>query len=86
MPTTIAVEQAKDDLNRIVRDVVEGNEEVILTQKRKKLAVIMSLEEYKCWKATLEEMQDPESIKALKRAEADEKAGRLYSYEEVFGV
>jgi PHD/YefM family antitoxin component YafN of YafNO toxin-antitoxin module len=50
------------------------------------LAVIISLTDYEGWKATLEEMKDPESLKALRRAEEDEKAGRVFSYEEVFGV
>ncbi len=86
MPTTIAVEQAQSNLSRVVKDVVDGNEEVILTQKGVSLTVIMSLEKYKGWKATLEEMEDPESLKALKRAEEDETTDRLYSYEEVFGV
>ncbi|MBU0700208.1 type II toxin-antitoxin system prevent-host-death family antitoxin [bacterium] len=67
-------------MGRIIESVVEKNEDVILSQKGKNLAVIMSLKEYKEWKATLEEMQDTESLEALKRAEDDEKAGRFYSY------
>lgn len=86
MSMTIAVEQAQDNLGKIIKDVVSENKEVVLTQKGRDLAVIMSLEEYKGWKATLFEMQDPESLEALKRAERDEKENRLYSYEEVFGV
>lgn len=66
--------------------LVSGNKEVILTQKGVSLTVIMSLEKYKRWKATFEEMQDPESLKALKRAEEDERTCRLYSYEKIFGV
>jgi prevent-host-death family protein len=86
MSTTIAVEQAQTDLRGIIDGVVKKNEEVVLSQRGKGLAVIMSLEEYEGWKATLEEMQDPESLNALKRAEEDERRGRLYSYKEVFGV
>lgn len=35
--------------------------------------------------ATLEEMADSGALRALRQAEADAKAGRMYSYEEVFG-
>jgi hypothetical protein len=38
-----------------------------------------------CLMATLEEMADPGALRALREAEADAKAGRVYSYEEVFG-
>lgn len=35
--------------------------------------------------ATLEEMADPGALRALREAQADVKAGRVYSYEDVFG-
>lgn len=35
--------------------------------------------------ATLEEMSDPGALRALREAQSDAKAGRLYSYEDVFG-
>lgn len=35
--------------------------------------------------ATLEEMADPQALRALREAQADTKAGRMYTYREVFG-
>lgn len=35
--------------------------------------------------ATLEEMADPGALRALREAQADARAGRMYSYEDVFG-
>lgn len=35
--------------------------------------------------ATLEEMADPHALRALREAQADTKAGRIYTYHEVFG-
>lgn len=35
--------------------------------------------------ATLEEAQDPGALKALHESEADVKAGRLYTLQDVFG-
>ena len=35
------------------------------------------------WEATYELMSDPEIVKSLERAEADEKAGRLKSWNDV---
>jgi len=35
--------------------------------------------------ATLEEMADPGALRALREAQADAKAGRVYAYEDVFG-
>ena len=35
--------------------------------------------------ATMEEEQDPGALKALRESEADVKAGRLYTLQDVFG-
>ena len=35
--------------------------------------------------ATMEEAQDPGALKALRKSEADVKAGRLYTLQDVFG-
>jgi len=35
--------------------------------------------------ATMEEAQDPGALKALRESEADVKAGRLYTLQDVFG-
>ncbi len=35
--------------------------------------------------ATIEEERDPDAIEALRESEADVEAGRLYSFEDVFG-
>ncbi len=35
--------------------------------------------------ATLEEMSDPRALRALRGTEEDERAGRIYTYEEAFG-
>ena len=35
--------------------------------------------------ATMEEEQDPGALKALRESEADVRAGRLYTFQDVFG-
>jgi len=35
--------------------------------------------------ATMEEAQDPGALKALRESEADVRAGRLYTFQDVFG-
>ncbi len=48
-------------------------------------AVLLGACEYNSLMATLEEMADPEALRALHAAQVDARAGRLYTYEDVFG-
>lgn len=49
------------------------------------MAVVIGVEEYNSIMATLEEMADPSALRALREAQEDARAGRIYTYEEVFG-
>lgn len=50
-----------------------------------RVAILLGTEEYNNMMATLEEMADPRALRALREAQAGAKAGRVYTYEDVFG-
>ena len=84
MATTVGVKEAHQRLARLVR-AAEGGQQVVITRDGTPAAVLLGAREYKSLMATLEEMADPGALRALRDAEADAKAGRIYSYENVFG-
>lgn len=84
MATTVGVKEAHQRLARLVR-AAEGGQQVIITRDGTPAAVLLGAREYNSLMATLEEMADPGALRALRDAEADTKAGRIYSYEDVFG-
>jgi len=63
----------------------EGGDQVVVAHDGVPAAVLLGVSEYNSLMATLEEMADPEALRALHEAQADARAGRLYTNEEVFG-
>jgi prevent-host-death family protein len=84
MAKVVGVKAAQRSLASLVRDA-EGGQQVIITRAGRPKAVLLGTREYNSIVATLEEMADPGALRALREAESDTRAGRVYSYEEVFG-
>lgn len=82
---TLSITEARRHLLELVKKVKDLFDRVIITKKGKPEAVIMSYEEFEGWLETLDIMNDPELVKEIEEAERDIRAGRIYSYEEVFG-
>jgi len=84
MTKIVGVKEAHQQLTRLIRAAEDG-EQIIITRDGTPSAVLLGAHEYNSLMATLEEMADPGALRALRDAQADAKAGRLYTYEEVFG-
>lgn len=84
MAKVVGVKEAQRSLASLVRDA-ESGQQVVITRAGEPKAVLLGTREYNGIVATLEEMADPGALRALREAESDTRAGRVYSYEEVFG-
>ena len=84
MAKIVGVKEAHQRLTKLIRAAEKG-EQVVITRNGTPSAVLLGASEYNSLMATLEEMADPTALRALREAQADSKAGRVYSYEEVFG-
>jgi antitoxin YefM len=84
MARTVGVKEAHQQLTKLIRGAEEGDQ-VVITRDGTPVAILIGVDEYNSIMATLEEMADPEALRALREAQADVKAGRVYTYEEVFG-
>jgi len=81
---TVGVKEAHRKLPRLLREA-EAGKQIVVSRKGKPVAVVIGVKEYNSIMATLEEMADPRALRALREAQKDSAAGRIYTYEEVFG-
>jgi len=84
MAKVVGVKEAHQQLARLIRSAEDG-QQIVITRDGIPSAVLLGAREYNSLMATLEEMADPGALRALREAQTDAKAGRVYSYEEVFG-
>lgn len=84
MAKTVGVKEAHQNLAKLIRAAEQGDQ-VVITRDGTPAAILLGAREYSSIVATLEEMADPGALRALRQAQADSKAGRIYTYEEVFG-
>ena len=84
MAKTVGVKEAHQNLARLIRAAEQGDQ-IVITRDGTPAAILLGAREYASMVDTLEEMADPGALRALRQAQADERAGRLYTYEEVFG-
>ncbi len=80
----VGVKEAHRKLPRLLHDA-EAGKQIVVSRKGKPVAVLIGVKEYNSIMATLEEMADPAALRALREAQEDSAAGRIYTYEEVFG-
>ncbi len=83
MARTVGVKEAHQQLTKLIR-AAERGDQIVITREGAPVAILLGADEYNSMMATLEEMADPAALRALREAQADAKAGRVYTYEDVF--
>lgn len=82
--TTLSITEARKNLPNLVDRASNNLEEFTILKNGKVQAVLMSAEEFESWKETIEIMSDKKLMEDIRKGEADIKAGRVVSAEEVF--
>jgi antitoxin YefM len=82
---TLPVTEARARLPQLVKAADERFERTVITSNGRPTAVIMSYEEYEAWEETLEVLSDPEAVRAIRQADEELAAGKVVSFEAVFG-
>ena len=80
---TLPLTEARKDFPNIIDEVSGRHEHVVITKHGKPAAVVMSLEEFESWQETLEILDDPKAMSAIREGLRDVKAGRVRPLEEV---
>ena len=80
---TLPLTEARKDLSKIVDEVSSVHEHVTITRQGKPAAVVMSAVEFESWQETIEILDDPDAMAAIRRGLKDIKAGRVRPLEDV---
>ena len=83
MPKKVPFTQARAELSDLLDEVEGTHEHVEITRNGRPAAVLMSPAEYEVIQETLEILGDPETLEDLRESEADVRAGRLHTLDEV---
>ena len=80
MDYILPISEARGRLPELIKKIAAAGKHLVITKNGRAEAVVMTPEELE----TLEVRADKKLMEALIRAQADIKAGRIYSHEEVF--
>lgn len=83
MARNISVKELRPALPAVMDLVEKRLERFIVTRRGKPVGVLISVEDYEGLLETIDVMKDPRLLKRLKRAEADAKAGRTRSLDDI---
>jgi antitoxin YefM len=79
---TLSLSEVKMKFSQLVENVYSTDEEVIITKNGRPAAVLVSPEEFKSWKETLDIKANADLMKEIKKGLAALKKGaRLYTME-----
>jgi len=81
----IPITQAKRDFLDIMRKVEEMDETIAITKNGVPVGILINIERFEALMETIDILSDKETMKALERAKKQQKAGRFYTHEEVWG-
>ena len=83
MAKMVPFTEARGELSSLVDEVVGRHEHVVITRSGRPAVVLLSADEYESLQETLDALADDELVGALRESEADVRAGRLESLEDV---
>jgi antitoxin YefM len=81
---TRSLRQAQSQLARLIAEVQEHGEKVMITRSGRPAGILISVEEYEGLVETLELLSDPELAKSVQQGLEDLRQGRLVGHEEVW--
>ena len=80
----VGVHELRRSLTELLASIREEDQDLIITQNGKPVAVLMDVEKYLEMHEAIREFSDPEYLAALLEAKAEIKAGKGVPAEEVF--
>lgn len=81
----VSVTEAKNKLLDLIRGMKSRQEIVAITRDGVPSAVLLSMDQFEGFMETIEILSDQKTMRALRRAMKQAKAGKWVSHEAVFG-
>ncbi|MCH7914954.1 MAG: type II toxin-antitoxin system Phd/YefM family antitoxin [Deltaproteobacteria bacterium] len=85
MARVLSLSEAKAHLSSLVADLEKDDEELIITRNGRPAAVLISADEYECWRETTEIRRNRALMREIKKGLSQLDKGRRFTFEEVFG-
>lgn len=85
MVKNISIRHLRANLAEVLDDVTEHLDRYVISKRGKPEAVLMCVDDYDSWLETLEIMSSKETMRDITAARAELKAGKAFTFEEVFG-
>jgi prevent-host-death family protein len=83
--SSVTLSDAKTHLPRLLSEVVELGEKVIITRSGRPVGVLVSIDEYEGLLETLEILADADMAKAVRRGLDEAERGAVVSHGELWG-
>lgn len=80
---TLPLAEVRANLSKLVDEAMRTHQRVEVTRQGRRAAVLLSADDYDSIMETLDILSDAAAMAALREADADVDAGRLYSADEV---
>lgn len=85
MTKTLSLKEARAQFSSLVDKAGRLSQRYVVTKNGTPTAVVMGAEEFEEWVETLEVLSNPKAAKSLRQGLKAAKAGKLKSFEQVFG-
>jgi len=73
----ITANQAQQDINRLIEQVISDAEPTIICNDQGKRAVLLSLDEFNSWEETLYLLSNPANAEHLRKSIRQDQAGKI---------
>ncbi len=83
MPKTVAVRELRSNLSRLLADVSERRDHVLVTRNGVPTAALVSIDEYEALEETAEVLSDPAALTALEAGLAEIARGETVAFDEL---
>ena len=75
--TTVPLTEAKQNLEKLIEQVIADAEPIILSTEAGQEVVLLSLDEFNSWKETIYLLSNPANAARLRKSIAEARAGNL---------
>jgi len=79
--TAMTLNEAKENLERLINQVIDNDEPAILCTDSGQQVVVLPLDEYNSWKETIYLLSNPANAAHLRKSIQEERAGQIQEKE-----
>ena len=83
MAKTVPVRELRSELARLLDDVVERREHVIVTRRGRPAAALIPIDEYEALEETAEILSDPDALAAIEAGLAEIERGEVVTLDDL---